>query len=86
MNCCVAPALMLAVGGATAMDESVGGGGVVDATVRDAFPLTPLSVAVIVAEPAAAPVASPAALMVAIVAFDEVQLTDAVMFFVVPSL
>ena len=68
------------------MDESVGGGGVVEETVRDAFPLTPLSVAVMLTEPAATPVASPAGLTVPMVAFDELQLTDAVMFFVVPSL
>ena len=86
MNCCVAPTLMFALAGATAIDESVGGGAVVEETVREAFPLTPLCVAVMLTEPAATPVASPAALMVAIVAVDEVQLTDAVMFFVVPSL
>lgn len=86
MNCCVAPALMLAVAGATAIDETVGGGAVVEETVRDAFPVTPLCVAVMLTEPAATPVPSPAALMVAMVAVDEAQLTDAVMFFVVPSL
>ena len=67
------------------MDESVGGGGVLE-TVSAAAPVTPLSAAEMVALPAATPVASPAALMVAMAALEEVHATLEVMLAVVPSL
>ena len=72
--------------GVTEMDESVGGGGVVLETVSAALPVTPLSVALIVAEPAATPVASPEALMVATAVLEEVHATLEVRLAVVPSL
>lgn len=82
-NCCVEPAAKLIVDGLTAIDETVADA---EPTARDAFPLTPLSVALIVAEPAATPVASPAELTAATAVLEEFQVTEAVMFFVVPSL
>lgn len=54
-------------------------------TVRVAFPAMLPDVAVMVADPAATPVASPAVLTVAIVVVDELQVTDEVISCVVPS-
>jgi hypothetical protein len=54
--------------------------------VSIAVPLTPLLEAVMVEVPAATPVARPEPLMVAQDVFDDVQVTEFVMFFVVPSL
>ena len=86
MNCCVAPVLMLAVVGATAMDERVGGGGVPAGTVSVAVPLTPLSAAVMVVAPDATPVARPAALIVATLVAELVQAAVEVTLAVDPSL
>ena len=71
-NCCVEPAAKLVLAGVTAIDDTVADA---EPTVRVAFPLTPLSVAVMVAEPAATPVASPAELMVATAVLEELQVT-----------
>lgn len=83
MNCCVAPTAKLAGLGVTAIELSVF---VAAVTVRVADPLTPLSEAVIVDDPAATPVASPPVLMVAAAVFDEVQVTVVVTLPVVPLL
>lgn len=72
MNCCVAPAAMLAVAGETAIEVRVA---VAPLTVRLAAPLTPLSDAVTVAVPEATPVASPAELTVAVAELELVQVT-----------
>ena len=72
---------MLAVAGATAIVVTV-----FAVTVSAAMPLTPLSVAVKVVEPAAAAVARPAALMLATAAFDELHVAVDVTFCVVPLL
>jgi hypothetical protein len=63
---------MLVVAGVTAMAVTVAVEGVI---VRFAAPLTPLSDAVMVALPAATPVASPAELMVAVFELELVQVT-----------
>jgi hypothetical protein len=54
-------------------------------TLKSVVVLTEPSAAVIVEEPAAKPVARPDALIVATVTFDEVQMTELVMFAVEPS-
>jgi hypothetical protein len=74
---------MVAVAGVTAMDARVAAGAV---TARFALPLTPLRVAVTVAEPEARAVARPAALIFATAAFDVVQATVVVTFAVELSL
>ena len=81
VNCCVEPSAKLGDAGVTAMLETVAA-----VTVSEAVPLTPLSVAVMVEEPAAWPVASPAALMLASEGLDELHVTVEVTFFVEPSL
>ena len=86
MNCCVAPGATVPLGGVTATDDSVTGGGAVVDTVRAAVAVTPLRAAVMVAEPAATPVAKPAALMVATAALEELQVTVDVILAVEPSL
>jgi hypothetical protein len=68
------------------MDESVTGGGVVLETVSAAVAVTPLSAAVMVAEPAVTPVAKPAVLMVATAALEELHVTVDVITAVEPSL
>jgi hypothetical protein len=75
---------MLALAGVTAMDVITGGGAAV--TVSIVVPLIAPSVAVIVVDPAATAVASPAALMVAAAVEELAQVTEAVRFEVVPSL
>ena len=49
------------------------------------FDVTPLCVALTLADPTALPVASPAVLMLAAAAFDELQITELVRFCVLPS-
>jgi hypothetical protein len=74
---------MLGFAGVTAIDERVA---VVVETVRVAVPLTPLTIAVMVVDPAATPVARPAALMVATFVFALTHVAVEVTFFVDPSL
>jgi hypothetical protein len=83
VNCCVAPGEMLAVLGVIAIETSVF---TAAPTASVAVPLTPLSDAVIVVEPAATPVASPAKFTVATAAVELVQLAVVVTFAVEPSL
>jgi hypothetical protein len=78
VNCWVVPATLVAVAGVTAMEDRVG-------TVRVAVPDLPLKVAVMVAEPAATPVARPLVLTVAVDVLDEVQVTFVVIFWVEES-
>lgn len=79
VNCCVAPATMLAGLGETAMEESLG-------TFSVALPLTPLSEAVTPVVPGATAVARPAALAVATAGLAAVQTALAVTFCYDPSL
>lgn len=81
MNCCVDPSPTLGVGGVTAIDDTV-----FAVTVSAAVPLIPLTVAVIVVDPAATPVASPPVVMVAVAVLDEIHVAVAVTFPVDPSL
>jgi hypothetical protein len=81
VNCCVEPVATLGVGGVTAMDDTV-----FAVTVSAAVPLMPLTVAVIVVEPAATPVARPAALTVAVAVLEELHVAVAVTFPLEPSL
>ena len=74
---------MLAVPGVTAMDLTTTAAA---CTVSDAVPATPLSVAVMVEEPAATPEARPAGVMVATAALDDVHVAEVVTFAVVLSL
>ena len=76
----MAPTLILAGLGVIEIVERVG------VTVRIAVPLTPLKDAVIVAEPAATPLARPEAFTVATAVFELVQAAVAVTICVVPSL
>jgi hypothetical protein len=55
-------------------------------TVSAAVPLTPLTVAVIVVEPAATPVARPPVLIGAVAVFEELHVADEVTFAVDPLL
>ncbi|HUA91776.1 MAG TPA: hypothetical protein VL991_04370 [Terracidiphilus sp.] len=82
-NCCVAPAVSVALGGVTAIDFTVTGAAV---TVRAAVPLTPFNDAEMVLEPAATPVATPAALTVATVEPEDAQVAVEVTLAVEPSL
>lgn len=83
MNCWVLPATMLGALGVMAMEEMAGA---VAVTVSLAVPLTPLSAAVMVEEPAATPVARPEAFIVATAVFALIHVTLLVTFFVVPLL
>lgn len=83
VNCWVAPEVMLAVGGETAIDATVG---VAAVTVSDAIEVNPLAAALMVAVPAATPVASPPELTVATAVLDEVQVTPEVSAPLVPLL
>jgi len=76
-NCWVVFAVIVGLLGDTEMDVSAG-------TVTVAVPLMLPDDAVIVAVPVPTPVATPAALTVAIAVLEEVQVTDDVMFWVVP--
>lgn len=57
----------------------------VTASVR-AFDVMPFSAAVMLVDPTASPLATPLALIAAVVALDETHVVDAVRFCVVPSL
>jgi hypothetical protein len=81
VNCCVAPLLIDGFAGVTAIDCSVAA-----VTVRTVEPLIPPDVALIVEVPTPAPVARPAALIVAVVVVPELHVTVLVRFCVVPSL
>jgi methylglyoxal synthase len=81
VNCCVAPLVIDGLAGVTAIDCSVAA-----FTVSKVEPLSDDDVAVIVELPTPAPVARPAALIVAMVVVPEVQVTLDVTFCVVPSL
>jgi hypothetical protein len=81
VNCCVAPLAIDGFAGVTAIDCSVAA-----VTVRTVEPLIPPDVALIVEVPTPAPVARPAALMVAVVVVPELHVTVLVRFCVVPSL
>ena len=83
VNCWVAPSAMLGLAGVTAMDDNVAE---VVETVSVAVPLTPVTVAVMVVDPAATPVARPAALIVATFVFALTHVAVEVTFFVDPSL
>jgi hypothetical protein len=74
---------MLAFAGVTAIELSVFAFAV---TVSGVVPVTPLSVAVTLLEPAATPVARPVELIVAIAALAVAQVTVVLMFAVEPSL
>ena len=81
VNCCVAPALIEAAAGVTAIDCNV------FVTVNTAAgDVTEPSVAVMLLEPALTPVARPAALIVATEVVPDVQVTELVIFAVLPSL
>lgn len=83
MNCCVAPAVILAVAGVTAMELTVFAAAV---TVSAAVPAVPLRDAVIVDEPAAAAVTMPPALMLATEVLELVQVAVEVTSAVKPVL
>jgi hypothetical protein len=69
------------VAGDTVIDWSTGA-----VTVNEAVPLIPLRAAVMVAgPPPTTPVAKPELLTVAMLVFDEVQVTEAVRFIIEPS-
>lgn len=85
VSCWVPPTVRLAVAGVTAMVWSVGA--VCEAvTVKEADPVTPLKVAVMVEVPAATAVATPELLIVAVALLELLQLTLEVMFAVELSL
>jgi hypothetical protein len=81
VNCCVAPLAIEGFAGVTAIDCSVAA-----VTVSKVEPLIEDDVALIVEVPTPAPLASPEALIVAVVVVPEVQVTVDVRFCVVPSL
>lgn len=83
VNCWVAPALMLDVVGETEIEVTAT---VAAVTVSVAVAVNPSADALMVAEPAATPVASPAELIVATDAFDEVHVTPEVSEPVAPLL
>ena len=77
------PMAKLAAFGVTAIEVTVDDAAV---TVRAAVPLTPLSEAVIVVDPASTPVARPPLLMVAAAVFEDFQVTVEVITAVVALL
>ena len=83
MNCAVVPFAIVALGVVTAIETKVVVGAVT--VIWALFVMVPL-VAVMVVLPAATPVATPAAEMVAVAGVPEVQVTIAVRSFIVPSL
>jgi hypothetical protein len=83
MNCWVAPAVMLGVAGETVIEVTVTAAAV---TVSAAVAVNPSAVALMVAVPAATPVANPVELTVAADVFDEVHVTPDVSGPVAPSL
>ncbi|HZP04489.1 MAG TPA: hypothetical protein VFB43_06280 [Terracidiphilus sp.] len=82
-NCCVAPAVTVALSGVTAMDLTVG---VLAVTVSAVVAVSPFAEAVIVVMPAATAVTNPDALTVATAVLEEFQITPEVRAPVVPSL
>jgi hypothetical protein len=80
VNCCVAPVAIEALAGATVIETST------DVTVRVVEPLIDPEAAWIVVLPVATPVAKPALVIVATAVFDELQVTELVRFWVLPSL
>src|ERR1700727_1929797 len=81
VNCCVAPLVIDGFAGVTAIDCNVAA-----VTVSTVDPLIDADVAVIVEVPTPAPLARPAALIVAIEVVPELHVTVPVRFCVVPSL
>src|SRR5271167_2279075 len=81
VNCWVAPLVIEGFAGVTAIDCNVAA-----VTVRTVEPLIAPDVALIVEVPTPAPVARPAALIVAVEVVPELQVTVPVRFCVVPSL
>jgi hypothetical protein len=81
VNCWVAPLVIVGFEGVTAIDCSVAA-----VTVSVVEPFTVPDVALMVEVPTPAPVASPAAVIVATVVVPELQVAVAVRFWVVPSL
>jgi hypothetical protein len=81
VNCCAAPLVIDGFAGVTAIDCSVAA-----VTVSTVEPLIAPDVALIVEVPTPAPVASPAALIVAVEVVPDDQVTVEVRFSVVPSL
>src|SRR5277367_6196998 len=81
MNCCVAPLVIEGFAGVTAMDCSVAA-----VTVSTVEPEIDDDVAVMVEVPTPAPLASPAALIVAVAVVPDDQVTVEVRFWVEPSL
>jgi hypothetical protein len=81
VNCCVDPLVIVGFAGLTAIDCRVAA-----VTVRRVEPLIAPDVAVMVLVPAAAAVANPPAVMVAVAVVPEAQVTEAVRFCVVLSL
>ena len=82
VNCWVPPTVILAVVGATVIEDNVA---VEAVTLRVAVPDLPLKVAVMVAEPAALAVAKPLLTIVAVVVLDELQVTWVVIGELEPS-
>ena len=80
VNCWVSPLARLELAGVTAMEATTAG-----VTVSVVVPLTLPSVAMMVEEPVVSVEARPLLEIVTTVVFDDVQLTDAVRFAVVPS-
>ena len=80
VNCCVAPLAIDGFAGATAIDTRVA-----VPTASVVLPVTPVKTALISAVPRPTPVANPALLTVATPVFEELQATEVVRFFVVPS-
>ncbi|MGC1374076.1 MAG: hypothetical protein WA824_18215, partial [Candidatus Sulfotelmatobacter sp.] len=85
VNCWVAPMFTLAVGGVTEIDVSVFVT-VTVSTLRVALPVVPLSEAVTLVDPAATPVSTPLALIVAIDGLPTAQVTVELTLAVEPSL
>jgi hypothetical protein len=83
VNCLFTPTKAEDVAGVTAIDVSVGGGGL---TVIRVEPLTEAWLALIVVVPAATAVANPALLTVATDGFDDAQVAVEVRSFVLLSL
>jgi hypothetical protein len=79
VNCCVVSSAMVALGGPTAMETKTGG-----VTVKLDDPEIVPNIAVIVVPPCATDEASPALLMLATPAADELHVTDEVRFWELP--
>ena len=81
VNCCVRPTVSVGADGVTAIETNCGA-----VTVSNVLPEMAPEVAVMVEVPAATPVARPPLAIVAAAVFDEVQVTELVMFAVVELL